>query len=205
VPGHERGRRTDAALAALPPLIAGEPTRLDHEPSRPTLTLAPPAPVPPILVGGSSPAAIRRAATSGDGWFPSLLPPSALPGHTAELRRQAAAHGRPPPSVTVGGHVVLGDDAAARSAHDALVGSLVDDHGLPPEEAAEVPMRGRGPDELAARFASYAEAGAGHLVVSPEGDDWRRQCERIAEARALLQEDRPAARDPASHDPVDPH
>jgi alkanesulfonate monooxygenase SsuD/methylene tetrahydromethanopterin reductase-like flavin-dependent oxidoreductase (luciferase family) len=54
----ERGRRTSAALRALPDLIAGQPTRLDDQPEGPAIQLAPPAVVPPILV-----ASCRRPGT----------------------------------------------------------------------------------------------------------------------------------------------
>jgi hypothetical protein len=58
-------------------------------------------------------------------------------------------------------------------------------YGLPPELAATVPITGR-PAEAAERFAEYAAVGAEHLVLGIVGQDWLRQCELIAEARALL-------------------
>src|SRR5256885_386717 len=60
VPGRDRGRRTDAALAVLSRLVAGEPTELVDRPGRPVVTLGPATPVPPVLVGGKSSAARRR-------------------------------------------------------------------------------------------------------------------------------------------------
>src|SRR5690606_36922760 len=56
VPRRERGKRTDAALAALPDLIAGRPVDLDGT----TVQLAPGVAVPPIIVGGMSDAALTR-------------------------------------------------------------------------------------------------------------------------------------------------
>ena len=150
------------------------------------VTLGPPAQVPPILVGGSSSAAIRRAAEHGDGWLPSQVAPQSLPSKVAELGERAAAQDRPTPGVTVGGHAVIGDDERARSAHTGLVRSLIDDHGLTAEAAAAIPMTARDPAELAERFTAYAEAGAERVVVSPEGGPWMRQCELIAQASALL-------------------
>jgi alkanesulfonate monooxygenase SsuD/methylene tetrahydromethanopterin reductase-like flavin-dependent oxidoreductase (luciferase family) len=185
VPGRERGRRTDAALEVLPQLIAGEPTRFEHESDQPVVTLAPAARVPPILIGGNSDVAIRRAVTYGDGWLPSLLTPDTLVSSAAKLRERAAERGRATPSITVGTHAMLGNDESARSARDTLVRSLVDDHGLPPEAAALVPITGS-PEEVAEHFAAYAAAGAERLVISPDGGEWMRQCELIAEAHALL-------------------
>src|SRR5262249_49388886 len=70
VPRRERGRRTDAALAVLPDLIAGNPVDLDGT----TVQLSPATTVPPIIVGGMAEAALARAARYGDGWFTLPLP-----------------------------------------------------------------------------------------------------------------------------------
>ncbi|MCX7621531.1 MAG: TIGR03619 family F420-dependent LLM class oxidoreductase [Acidimicrobiales bacterium] len=58
---------------------------------------------PPIWVGGSSPAAIRRAATRGDGWLPQGPPKIGLKAAIRELRalREAAGRGDEPFDVGV--------------------------------------------------------------------------------------------------------
>jgi alkanesulfonate monooxygenase SsuD/methylene tetrahydromethanopterin reductase-like flavin-dependent oxidoreductase (luciferase family) len=187
VPARERGRRTDTALAVLPRLIAGEPTRLEDQ--GPEVTLAPGALVPPILVGGNSTAAIRRAATYGDGWLPSQLGPGTLAAGVARLRDLAAAGGRPAPTVEVGGLVIVDGAAvrAARAERAAFVRGLPRGHGISPEEAAEMVVAS--PAEAADRIAAYAEAGADAVAFSPTdigGEAWLRHCDLAAEARALL-------------------
>jgi alkanesulfonate monooxygenase SsuD/methylene tetrahydromethanopterin reductase-like flavin-dependent oxidoreductase (luciferase family) len=181
-PRAERGRRTDASLALLPRLIRGEPVEVIPGEAQEKVVLAPGAPVPPILIGGNSEAAMRRAVLYGDGWAPSLLTPQALAGGAARLREIADELGRPVPSISVGGHAFLAGDTAA--AQERFVRSLVDVHGMPPEEAASVAVTGS-PAQVAERLAAYAEAGADEVGLGLDGDEWQRQAELLAEARDL--------------------
>jgi alkanesulfonate monooxygenase SsuD/methylene tetrahydromethanopterin reductase-like flavin-dependent oxidoreductase (luciferase family) len=186
VPRQERGRRTDAALRVLPGLLAGRPTHIDELPSGPEVQLAPTAAVPPIVVGGMSEAAMRRAVDA-DGWF--LLP--SLPPAVADAARRVAARarqrGRPTPAMTASIMVALpGDPALPDDA--TLLHELTDVDGMfgiPADQIDAVLVRS-GPDELARTIAAYGDAGASRLVISVAGGDWFRQAELVAEARARL-------------------
>lgn len=178
-----RGRKTDAALDLLPQLLAGQPTQLTNEPDQPALTLAPAIPIPPILIGGSSETAMRRAATRGYGWFPSLLPPSTLAERATRLRALASEHGhQEAPSITVGGSFLPAED---KEAYNAFLHNMISSYGISAEQAATLPITGT-PEQIAERLASYAEAGADRLVLALSARNWERQCERLAEALTIL-------------------
>jgi probable F420-dependent oxidoreductase len=90
----ERGRHTDEAVSALARAFTEEFPVLPG-PRFPAsgMGLAPrPArqPRPPIWIGGSSPAAIRRTAAFGDGWLPQGTRRRDLPGQIARLRELRA-------------------------------------------------------------------------------------------------------------------
>jgi probable F420-dependent oxidoreductase len=76
-PFAERGRRTDEAIGVLRAAWAGEDVPLREQGGRPASLGMQPLPRRgagiPVLVGGHSAAALRRAAALGDGWYGSNL------------------------------------------------------------------------------------------------------------------------------------
>jgi probable F420-dependent oxidoreductase len=98
VPFHERGARTNEYLrlwqACWAPgkvsfdgrFISFTDRHVNPKPSRPL----------PIWVGGTSDAALRRAARFADVWQPTPLPIADLVGAQAKLREACIAVGRPP-------------------------------------------------------------------------------------------------------------
>lgn len=104
-------------------------------------------PRPPIWIGGSSPAALRRAGERGDGWLPQGNPPRRYPG----MIEQLLEHRRR----TVGDQPVD-------------VGALVEYlHVGPVPEGLELgPWHVSGaPGELADRLRSWRALGADHVQV----------------------------------------
>ncbi|MFE0588339.1 LLM class F420-dependent oxidoreductase [Micromonospora echinospora] len=105
VPFAERGRIADEYLAALralwttiPARHHGRTVRFDgvHSAPRPTR----PEGVP-VMVGGHSPAAVRRAARFGTDFYPLGVDVEGLAGLLARLRAECAAIGRDPAGVAV--------------------------------------------------------------------------------------------------------
>jgi alkanesulfonate monooxygenase SsuD/methylene tetrahydromethanopterin reductase-like flavin-dependent oxidoreductase (luciferase family) len=147
--------------------------------------LAPPAAVPPILVGGMSDAALARAAEHGDGWF--AMTAGGLAERTTRLAELAAARNRPMPQVTASMLTALRGDPALPDEH-TLARQLADvdgPFGIPAEYVRDTLVIGT-IDEIAGRMADAAHWGAGRVVVSFAGGDWHRQAELLADARALL-------------------
>ena len=88
----ERGRHTDEAVSALALAFTSEFPTLPG-PRFPARGMGvSPRPVrqprPPIWIGGSSPAAIRRTAAFGDGWLPQGTRRRDLPEQIARLRQR---------------------------------------------------------------------------------------------------------------------
>lgn len=97
VPFEARGRRLDEAITIIRGLLAGgyhhhEGELYDLVEMR--MDPAPSATVP-IIVGGHSPRALRRAAVLGDGWIGASPEPAELERIIGELRRERDAAGLP--------------------------------------------------------------------------------------------------------------
>ena len=85
-----RGKLLDEAIDALSvalseefPSFEGPTWSFSHGGARPRPVQQP---RPPIWVGGSSPAALRRAGERGDGWLPQGTPRRDMPAQIAEVR-----------------------------------------------------------------------------------------------------------------------
>jgi probable F420-dependent oxidoreductase len=124
-----RGARLDEAVSVVRRLWT-EPTiehHGDHFSFEPVAFEPKPVQVggPPILVGGESRRALRRAATLGDGWLGMWHTPETAAAQIAELRRLAVDAGRDPSAVeaTVMGEVdpVLGTAPWEEAGVDRLI------------------------------------------------------------------------------------
>ena len=145
-PFKERGRFSDEAIAAMRALWTQAEPRFDGAFSRFAGMPFSPKPVQkpsiPIVIGGVSPAAIRRAARMGDGWQPLGLSPEALGAGLTTLREAARAHGRDAAQIPVSLALSLGTGRAGRA------------------------TLGTEPAEIARTAKAYADAGLDALLVS---------------------------------------
>jgi probable F420-dependent oxidoreductase len=147
----ERGRHTDEAVSALARAFTAEFPDLPG-PRFPASGMGiAPRPVrqprPPIWIGGSSPAAIRRTAAFGDGWLPQGTRRRDLPGQIARLRE-------------------LRDELRAGAPLD--IGTIVEPIHLtgkaPSWELPGYVLQG-GPEEIAASLRELVAMGVNHLQV----------------------------------------
>ncbi|MCP9948251.1 LLM class F420-dependent oxidoreductase [Actinomadura madurae] len=93
-----RGRRTDEMIMLLDTLFSEEtPSFAGEFYSMPEVGFEPKPvqkPRPPLLIGGRAPAALRRAARDGDGWYGSLESPDEIRSILAAVHTMRAEHGR---------------------------------------------------------------------------------------------------------------
>ena len=151
-PFAERGAITDETIAIMKELWTKEdPSYLGKYHSFSGMKFTPkPVQKPhiPIIIGGTSKAAIRRAARSGAAWHPTALSPEVLAQGMEYLKEQAVTAGRDPSEVEVSVSAAIG------STHNHNRYSLGED----PEEVLESAQK-------------YQEMGVGRLVVSPNTRD----------------------------------
>jgi probable F420-dependent oxidoreductase len=175
VPINERGRRTDEAIDVMRALFTGDAVTtpgpfyaLDD------VRLVPP-PVqpggPPIVVAGRSEAAMRRAATRGDGWMPYLYSARRYSASVATIRAAAAEAGRDLDGFQWIAYVnvcVRDDSATARADATAHLGGSY--RARPDTDFSamldKVAVAGD-PDEVAAGLRAFVDAGADHLIIQP--------------------------------------
>jgi probable F420-dependent oxidoreductase len=150
-PFTERGAYTDEAIAVMralwssdEPRFAGKYYRFEGMKFSPRPLQTPSI---PLVIGGVSRAAIRRAARLGDGWQPLGLSPEALAQGIATLRDEARACGRDAAKIPVSIAMTL---AAARAGRHAL---------------------GTGPSEIVKNARAYADVGVETLIISAGTSD----------------------------------
>lgn len=143
VPFADRGERTDEYVAAMRALwreerasFHGQFVRFDEVFCRPL----PAARQIPIIVGGDTPAAARRAGRLGDGYFPARGAPAAL---FDEMRRAAEAAGRDPAAIEL---TVAAP--AEPSEIEALAKLGISRVAVPISSGAGLPAQVRTPDDV---------------------------------------------------------
>jgi alkanesulfonate monooxygenase SsuD/methylene tetrahydromethanopterin reductase-like flavin-dependent oxidoreductase (luciferase family) len=157
----DRGRRLDTMLADIRKIWAGDEVG-------PAL----PDGGPEILVGGRSPAALRRAVAYGDGYFAAAGPPRVFAERAQEIRRLWSLAGRQDrPRMAAQTYYCLGRDAKAHTrAH------LEDYYSFAGQLAGRMISSAlTTPGELREAARDYQAAGCDELVFVPCSADPEQQ------------------------------
>jgi hypothetical protein len=157
-----RGHLADEYIAAMRELFKSDAPAFHgpHINYADVLFAQRPSPRIPILVGGDSPAALKRAASLGDGWYGLWR----SPGQVRDSITEIDAFGRPPQfEVSVRVQTRLG--------------------GPVPDGDPETILQGDA-DGILHRIQAYGEAGVDRIVIEPVSrdlDDFLRQLARFAD------------------------
>ena len=131
----------------------------------------------PIWVGGSSEAALRRAARRGDGWIPLFIPPGEYAAALGRLDKEADRAGRDPASIARAAVVFVSPGGAgAKERGLSWMASL---YGLPGHSFERHLVVGDA-RRCATALMRFAEAGAQHLAVFVTSDHPLVQFEDLA-------------------------
>lgn len=187
-----RGRRMDECVTVLRLLQedgvvtwAGEFFDLDQVTVRPT-----PRPAVPILIGGRSDAAIRRAGRMGDGWLGIWVSPARFAAALSRIDEHAREAGR--------GHVEwrhgmtvwcgFGDDEADAA---GAVGPVMEAiYGLAFDKFRRYVPLGA-PEQVADALRPYVKAGCRSFNLLAQGADPQRVIDSAGEVRRLLVDEAP--------------
>ena len=196
VPTAERSARADEGIAALRALLHARPAEFAGRFYTFRGVSIEPAPTqpcgPPLLVGGRSNAAIRRAARYGDGWLPYMVSTRQYAAGLASLDVQARAAGRDPDDflrvVVLFAHV----DEDGERARTEAVAHLSERYGMQFERHHVERLCVVGtPEECAGRIEAYREAGAVHISLNPAVGE-RGFFEQVRRLRSLVAVGAPA-------------
>lgn len=158
-----RASRTDETIEALRGLWGPAPFSMDGRHVKlESVDLQPKPSVDiPIWVGGRSDPAIRRAARYGDGWMGIWLTPEKFARQNSALNDLAEGK-----SLTKAMYVwtSIGENKQeARASAEALLGAF---YNIPFEKLERYAVYGS-PEDCAAKFREFADAGVEHFAVAP--------------------------------------
>jgi alkanesulfonate monooxygenase SsuD/methylene tetrahydromethanopterin reductase-like flavin-dependent oxidoreductase (luciferase family) len=171
VPIEERGRRLDESIGLLRRFWTSEPVdyagelfnysglRIHPPPTRPG--------GPPIVVTGRRPAAMRRAASLGDGWMPYLYSSERYARSVATIRQLAASEGRSLNGFLWMAYVMVAVDVNQEKARERAAKFLGSTYAQDFTQLVDrVAVTGT-VDAVVDRLVAFVRAGAQHLVLLP--------------------------------------
>ena len=182
-----RGRRMDECLRILRGLGDGTPVTFEGEffSLRDALVVPAPAPRIPLVVGGRSDAAVRRAARLGDGWLGIWVSPRRFAAVRDQITREAAEAGRDGGGFEHALNVWCGFASTHEAAREPLATRMRAFYQMPFEPFERYSPYGT-PEQVAEFLDPYVEAGCSVFNVIPCADDADSAIRAVGELRTLL-------------------
>jgi alkanesulfonate monooxygenase SsuD/methylene tetrahydromethanopterin reductase-like flavin-dependent oxidoreductase (luciferase family) len=182
----ERGARADEALELIRRLLSGRP--VSHRGrffDVSEAVIAPAVPELPVVVGGRSEAALRRAGRHGDGWIGVWVSPRRFQEATAQVEAAASGAGR---RVAGWRHQHQGwcffdrDSGAARARAASVMKAS---YGLPFERFERYTPCGT-PRDVVRALEPFLAVGCRRFNLVADATSLERAIEQAGEVRALL-------------------
>lgn len=171
-----RGRQLDGAIAELRRAWSSAEDQSRYR-------QLPPAGQIPIWVGGSSEAALRRAARLADGWIPLFVPPTDYAAALERLDKESDRAGRDPAEIARA--IVVFVSIGGTAARDRGLEWMSSLYSIPPDAFARYLVTGDAAS-VARALAEFEEAGAQHVAVFVTDDDPVGQFEELASELTAL-------------------
>jgi len=182
-----RGLRMDESLAVVRQLLTGAPATFHgrfFDLDEALILPAPAAPVP-IIIGGRSDAAIRRAGRLGDGWLGIWNSPRRFASAVEMAAEEAAAAGRPGPPSRHAMQVWCGLADSREAARASLAPAMQAFYQIPFERFERYCPYGTA-DDVAEFLAPYADAGCVEFNLVPQSPDPDQAIAGLAAVKKLL-------------------
>ena len=182
-----RGRRCDEALAVLRPLLVGETVTFHGEHFDVVDAVIRPAPDPgvPLLVGGRSDAAVRRAGRLADGWLATWCSVRRLQEALELCDEQAAHAGRDGVRWRHTLQLWVGLDHEREAARRRVASGMEAFYGVPFDAFERYTPHGT-PEDVAAFLAPYHDAGVQRFNLTPCAPSAAEAVALSAEVKRLL-------------------
>jgi len=167
-----RGRRMDECLHILRSLATGSPVTFAGEffSLDDALILPEPSPRVPLIVGGRSDAAVRRAARLGDGWLGVWVSARRFAAVCEQLAQEATAVARDAQRFDHALNVWCGFADTREAAREPLAARMQDFYQMPFEPFERYSPYGT-PEDVAEFLHPYVEAGCTTFNLIPCSDD----------------------------------
>lgn len=183
-----RGRRTNDSLAALRGLMTGKPFSYDCDffQFEDAVITPKPEPVIPLVIGGRSDAAVRRAGKYGDGWLGLWCSPERFKSVLTEIDSIASAEDRQIANWEHGLNVWAGFDQNEATAKQHVAAEMQRLYKVPFEKFEKYTPYGT-PEKVAEFLAPYVENGCKYINIGACAGSDQHAVEAVSQVSELLQ------------------